>query len=119
MLKSQTILLRFGLLTENGYLRGVYHAASEDALRDATEDIALLRKKWILKSIEVRKLLKGLAEEINVSRPDLPVLGTEGHTVPPFAFWGIDSVEVTNRDVEGKIKRNRLFLYTLPYHLSF
>ena len=38
------------------------------------------------------------------SRPTPPVLGIPGHTVPPFAFLSIDSIEVTNRDVEGKIK---------------
>ena len=43
-------------------------------------------------------------EALNSERPDLPIFGTQDHTVPPFAFWGIDSVEVTHRDVEGKIK---------------
>ena len=91
------------LVDGEGYLRGVYHAASENALRDATEDIALLRKQMDLEDYRVRKIFEEV-EEINVSRPDLPVLGTEGHTVPPFAFMGIDSIEVTHRDVEGRIK---------------
>ena len=52
---------------------------------------------------ERKQLLKGLAEELS-NRPTPPILGNEGHTVPPFAFWGIDSLEVTNRDVEGKIR---------------
>lgn len=91
------------LVDKNGYLRGVYHAASEDALKDATEDIALLKKEMAVEEYERRQLLKGLAEELS-NRPTPPILGNEGHTVPPFAFWGIDSVEVTNRDVEGKIR---------------
>jgi cytochrome oxidase Cu insertion factor (SCO1/SenC/PrrC family) len=32
------------LVDGEGYLRGVYHAASEDAIKDAVEDIALLQK---------------------------------------------------------------------------
>ena len=91
------------LVDKNGYLRGVYHAASEDALKDATEDIALLKKEMAVEEYKRRQLLKGLAEELS-NRPTPPILGNEGHTVPPFAFWGIDSVEVTNRDVEGKIR---------------
>ena len=91
------------LVDGEGYLRGVYHAGSENALRDATEDIALLRKQMDLEEYRVRKIIEEV-EEINASRPDLPVLGTEGHTVPPFAFMGIDSIEVTHRKVEGRIK---------------
>ena len=37
-------------------------------------------------------------------RDALPVLGPEGHTVPAFAFMGIDSVEISHRTVEGKVK---------------
>ena len=90
------------LVDGEGYLRGVYHAASENALRDATEDIALLRKQMDLEEYNIRKANERI-EKTNSNRPTPPILGTEGHTVMPFAFWGIDSVEVTNRDVEGKI----------------
>ena len=91
------------LVDAEGYLRGVYHAASENALRDATEDIALLRKQMDLEEYRLEKIYEEL-DAINSDRPDLPILGSSEHTVPPFAFWGIDSVEVTHRDVEGKIK---------------
>ncbi len=90
------------LVDADGYLRGVYHAASENALRDATEDIALLRKQTDLEEYRLRKIHEGIAE-INEDRPDLPIFGNPEHTVPPFVFTGIDSVEVTHRDVEGKI----------------
>ena len=43
------------LVDGEGYLRGVYHAASENALRDATEDIALLRKQMDLEDYRVRE----------------------------------------------------------------
>jgi protein SCO1/2 len=90
------------LVDGDGYLRGVYHAASENALRDATEDIALLRKHMDLKEYNERKAREKV-EEINSKRPTPKILGTEGHTVPSFAFMGIDSVEVTHRDIAGKI----------------
>ena len=90
------------LVDAEGYLRGVYHAASENALRDATEDIALLRKQMDLEEYRLEKIYEEIAKT-NKGRPDLPIMGTPGHTVPPFAFTSIDSVEVTHRDVEGKI----------------
>ena len=39
-----------------------------------------------------------------MNAPALPVLGPEGHTIPSFAFIGIDSVEISHRSVEGKVK---------------
>lgn len=91
------------LVDTDGYLRGVYHAASENALRDATEDIALLRKEMDLEEYRLEKIFENITNE-NEGRPELPILGSPGHTVPAFAFWGIDSAEVTHKDVEGKIK---------------
>lgn len=91
------------LVDDEGYLRGVYHAASEDALRDATEDIALLRKELDNEELVRREQMESVEEALS-ERPTPPVMGNEGHTVPPFAFMGIDSVEVTNRDVEGTIR---------------
>ena len=32
------------------------------------------------------------------------MLGPEGHTVPAFAFTGIDSTEISHRTVEGQVK---------------
>lgn len=90
------------LVDAKGYLRGVYHAASENALRDATEDIALLRKQMDLEEYRLEKIYEKITK-INEGRPELPIMGTPGHTVPPFAFTSIDSVEVTHRDVQGKI----------------
>ena len=89
------------LVDSKGYLRGVYHAASEDALRDATEDIALLRKEMDIKEHAAKKREKEFKK--NPPTP-LPILGPEGHTIPSFAFTTIDSLEVSHRDVEGKIK---------------
>ena len=91
------------LVDDEGFLRGVYHAASEDALKDATEDIAVLKKELDTEAYNRQKQLEGLTKELS-KRPTPPIMGNEGHTVPPFAFWGIDSVEVTNRDVAGKIR---------------
>jgi protein SCO1 len=89
------------LVDSKGYLRGVYHAASEDALRDATEDIALLKKEMDIMALAAKKR----AEEFQKNPPiPLPILGPEGHTIPPFAFTSIDSIEISHRDVEGKIK---------------
>ena len=101
------------LVDAEGYLRGIYHAASENALRDATEDIALLRKQMDLEEYRIRKINEGLAD-FNESRPELPILGNPGHTIPPFVFWGIDSVEVSHRDVEGKITVVDYFFTSCP-----
>ena len=97
------------LVDAEGFLRGVYHAASEDAIRDAVEDIALLKKEMDLASYAGEKL----AEEV-AQRPALPVLGPEGHTVPPFAFVGIDSVEISHRTVAGKVKIADYFFTHCP-----
>ena len=101
------------LVDAEGYLRGVYHAASENALRDATEDIALIRKEMDVEEYRLEKLYEKIAKE-NKDRPELPIMGAPGHTVPSFAFWGIDSVEVTQRDVEGKIKIADYFFTHCP-----
>lgn len=87
------------LVDAEGFLRGVYHAASEDAIRDAVEDIALLQKEMDLAAYAHKQLAKEVA-----GRPKLPVLGPEGHTVPAFAFVGLDSVEVSHRTVAGRVK---------------
>ena len=87
------------LVDTEGFLRGVYHAASENAIRDAVEDIALLKKERDVAEYGREKLAEALAE-----RPELPVLGPEGHTVPAFAFTGIDGVEISHRTVEGQVK---------------
>ena len=87
------------LVDAEGFLRGVYHAAVEDDIKDAVEDIALLKKEMDVAAYAQEKLV----EELEV-RDMLPVLGPEGHTVPAFAFTGIDSVEISHRTVEGKVK---------------
>lgn len=87
------------LVDTEGFLRGVYHAASEDAIRDAVEDIALLKKERDVAEYAREKLTEAL--EVH---PELPVLGPEGHTIPAFAFTGIDSVEISHRTVEGQVK---------------
>jgi protein SCO1/2 len=89
------------LVDARGYLRGIYHAASEDALRDATEDIALLKKEMDLAEYARKKLL----EEYKDNPPaELPILGPENHTVPPFAFTGLDNKEFSHRNVVGTIR---------------
>ena len=87
------------LVDTEGFLRGVYHAASEDAIKDAVEDIALLKKERDVAEYAKEKLAGTMAE-----REALPVLGPEGHTVPAFAFTGIDSTEISHRTVEGRVK---------------
>ena len=56
-----------------------------------------------LEEYRLEKIFENIAKE-NEGRPELTVMGSPGHTVPAFAFWGIDSAEVTHKDVEGKIK---------------
>ena len=87
------------LVDTEGFLRGVYHAASEDAIKDAVEDIALLKKERDVAEYAKEKLAETMAE-----REALPVLGPDGHTVPAFAFTGIDSTEISHRTVEGRVK---------------
>jgi protein SCO1/2 len=87
------------LVDTEGFLRGVYHAASEDAIKDAVEDIALLKKERDVAEYAKEKLAESMAE-----RKTLPVLGPEGHTVPAFAFTGIDSTEISHRTVEEQVK---------------
>ena len=87
------------LVDTEGFLRGVYHAASEDAIKDAVEDIALLKKERDVAEYAREQLTETVAE-----RKTLPVLGPEDHTVPAFAFTGIDSTEISHRTVEGRVK---------------
>jgi len=101
------------LVDAKGYLRGVYHAASENALRDATEDIALLKKEMDVIEHRHRKEVEAV-EKLTSGRDTPPVLGPEGHTIPPFVFMGIDSVEVSNRDVAGRIKIVDYFFTNCP-----
>ncbi len=70
------------------------HAASEDAIKDAVEDIALLQKEMDEAAYEKRKIREALTE-----LPPLPVLGPEGHTVPPFALLDEDSLEFSHRNL--------------------
>lgn len=87
------------LVDAEGYLRGVYHAASEDQIQDAVEDIALLKKEMDLASYAREK-----AAEAFEALPPLPVLGPEGHTIPRFAFTNLDGQEFSHRDVQGKVR---------------
>lgn len=87
------------LVDAEGFLRGVYHAASEDDIRDAVEDIALLKKEMDVAAYAREQLAEALA-----TREALPVFGPEGHTVPAFAFTSIDSVEISHQTVEGQVK---------------
>ena len=97
------------LVDTEGFLRGVYHAASENAIRDAVEDIALLKKERDLAEYAREKLQEEFSD-----REPLPVLGPEGHTVPAFAFLGIDSVEISHRTVEGQVKIVDYFFTRCP-----
>lgn len=97
------------LVDSKGYLRGVYHAASEDAIKDAVEDIALLQKEMDEAAYAKRKL-----REANAELPPLPVLGPEGHTVPPFAFLDEDSVEFSHRSCTGQIRVADFFFTQCP-----
>ena len=99
------------LVDAKGYLRGVYHAASEDALRDATEDIALLKKEMDLAEYARRKK----QEEFKKNPPTpLPILGPEGHTIPLFEFTSLDHKKVSHRDVEGTIRIVDYFFTSCP-----
>ena len=97
------------LVDSKGYLRGVYHAASEDAIKDAVEDIALLQKEMDEAAYAKKKRAEVLAD-----RPPLPVLGPEGHTVPPFAFLDSDSMEFSHRDCAGQLRVIDFFFTTCP-----
>lgn len=97
------------LVDGQGYLRGVYHAASEDAIKDAVEDIALLQKEMDEASYERKKTLERLDKE-----PPLPILGPEGHTVPAFALIASDSTEFSHRDVNGRMRIVDFFFTRCP-----
>lgn len=87
------------LVDADGYLRGVYHAASEDAIRDAVEDIALLQKEMDEAAYAREKAVEALAD----AEP-LPLMGPEGHVVPPFAFTNLDGREYSHRDVGERVR---------------
>jgi len=97
------------LVDSKGYLRGVYHAASEDAIKDAVEDIALLQKEMDEAAYAKRKLRES-AEEL----PPLPLLGPEGHTVPSFALLDADSIEFSHRSCAGQIRIVDFFFTQCP-----
>ena len=97
------------LVDGSGYLRGVYHAASEDAIKDAVEDIALLQKEMDEAAYARKKSLEKLKDEA-----PLPVLGPAGHTVPPFALLGTDSSEFSHRDVAGRLRIVDFFFTRCP-----
>ena len=82
------------LVDAKGYLRGVYHAASEDGIKDVIEDVALLKKEMDEASYH-RKKARQKAEKL----PALPILGTPEHVVPPFALLQMDSTEFSHRNV--------------------
>lgn len=97
------------LVDGSGYLRGVYHAASEDAIKDAVEDIALLQKEMDEAAYERKKSLEKLTGEA-----PLPVLGPPGHTVPAFALMSADSSEFSHRDVAGRMRIVDFFFTRCP-----
>jgi protein SCO1/2 len=97
------------LVDSKGYLRGVYHAASEDAIKDAVEDIALLQKEMDEAAYARKKLAERMAK-----LPPLPVLGPEGHTVPPFALLDSDSVEFSHVNCEDQLRVIDFFFTTCP-----
>lgn len=97
------------LVDEKGYLRGVYHAASEDAIKDAVEDIALLQKEMDEAAYEQKKALEKLSEE-----PALPVLGPPEHTVPSFALIGADGNEFSHRNVGDRLRIVDFFFTRCP-----
>lgn len=97
------------LVDGEGYLRGVYHAASEDAIKDAVEDIALLQKEMDEAAYARKKAL----ERAELADP-LPTLGPDGHTVPPFAFLGMDSLEFSHRNVGDRLRIVDFFFTRCP-----
>jgi protein SCO1/2 len=87
------------LVDASGYLRGVYHAASEDAIRDAVEDIALLQKE-----LDEAAYAREKAKEALANAEPLPVMGPEGHVVPPFAFTNLDGREYSHLNVGERVR---------------
>ena len=97
------------LVDSKGYLRGVYHAASEDGIKEAVEDIALLQKEMDEVAYARRKSVqKALQAE------PLPVLGPEDHTVPAFVFLDMDSLEFSHRDVKNRLRIVDFFFTRCP-----
>ena len=92
-----------------GYLRGVYHAASEDAIKDAVEDIALLQKEMDEAAYERKKALARLSDVA-----PLPVLGPPGHTVPAFALTATNGSEFSHRDVQNRLRIVDFFFTRCP-----
>jgi len=97
------------LVDEQGYLRGVYHAASEDAIKDAVEDIALLQKEMDEAAYKRKKALEELSDE-----PPLPILGPPEHTVPSFALTAADSSEFSHRNIGGRLRIVDFFFTRCP-----
>lgn len=97
------------LVDGEGYLRGVYHAASEDAIKDAVEDIALLQKEMDEAAYARKKAVKRAEQAA-----PLPILGPEGHTVPPFVFLGMDSLEFSHRNIGNRLRIVDFFFTRCP-----
>ncbi len=97
------------LVDAKGYLRGVYHAASEDGIKDVVEDIALLKKEMDEASYHQKKA-RQKAEKL----PALPILGTPEHVVPPFALLQMDSTEFSHRNVRGRLRIVDFFFTRCP-----
>ncbi len=99
------------LVDGSGYLRGVYHAASEDAIKDAVEDIALLQKEMDEASYERKKSLEKLTlryyEEIfNLGKTVMSWLQMNS----PQEIW--TSLE---KPFEEYLSRNQTLLRILRY----
>ncbi|MDA1336089.1 MAG: SCO family protein [Bacteroidetes bacterium] len=97
------------LVDEKGYLRGVYHAASEDAIKDAVEDIALLQKEMDERAYKKKKL-----KEAYEGSPPLPILGPEEHVIPAFSLIDSDSIEFSHRDCQNTIRIVDFFFTRCP-----
>lgn len=97
------------LVDAEGYLRGVYHAASENDIRDAVEDIALLQKEMDEAAHARKKRMAAMASE-----PVLPVLGEPGHTVPAFALTDQYGQEFSHRNVGNRLRVADFFFTSCP-----
>ena len=100
------------LVDTRGYLRGYYYPNQDlkgHSMKDAMEDIALLKKEIDLANYN----RKQLAEELE-GKKDLPFTFGADFRVPPFEFVGIDSVMVSDRSVAGQVKIVDYFFTRCP-----
>ena len=100
------------LVDTRGYLRGYYYPNQElkgHTMKDAMEDIALLKKEIDLANYKREKF----AEEFD-GKEVLPLTFGPEFRVPPFEFVGIDSVMVSDRTVEGQVKIVDYFFTRCP-----